>query len=114
MASAVIIGFLLLGRAAAVSWTTVIVPDITVNMNSIVTVPFTISYDASLTKLSFIPISNTDVAEVKLHSLTPNETFLDTFNGVFNITGVFLGRTKLTLSLIENGVSAQLILSISP
>lgn len=81
-------------------WPVEIVPDITVHMNNMVSIPFVVSDVNSTSKL--IPNSDTDIATTSIHLLERNETSI---NGTLNITGVFLGRTKLIFTLMENGVS---------
>lgn len=98
-----IIGFLLLRGVAA--WTVDIVHDITVHMNHVISVPFSIpKYDSS-SELSKIVITteDNDIA-IPSFQLEQNET---SFNGILNVTGVFLGRTKLIFTLEENRVSAK-------
>ncbi|XP_014482406.1 PREDICTED: ileal sodium/bile acid cotransporter-like isoform X2 [Dinoponera quadriceps] len=95
---AAVIGFLLLQGAAA--WKTKITSDITVRMNDVVSFPFVISNEVpTQSKLVLVPSADSDVAKLSLYVLVQNET---SFNGVLNITGVFLGTTKLTFTLMEN------------
>jgi hypothetical protein len=97
--SNILIGFLLLRGATA--WTVDIASDITVNMNHILSVPFSI-YNISSPKLLLSSTDN-DIAIPSLPLLVQNGTF---FNGIVNITGVFLGRTKLIFNLLlEDKVS---------
>ncbi|EFN78725.1 ileal sodium/bile acid cotransporter isoform X2 [Harpegnathos saltator] len=98
---AAIIGLLLLRGAAAVpAWTIDIASDITVHMNNIASVPFIISSNVPAElRLTLVPSSNNNVAKTSIHILAQNET---SFNGILNVTGVFLGTTKLTFALIEN------------
>lgn len=96
-----IIGFLLLCRAAA--WTVDITNDISVHMNHVISIPFNISNNLS-SKLSLnVTTLDNDIA-IPSFQLLQNE---NSFNGILNITGVFLGRTKLVFTLEENGVSAK-------
>lgn len=102
---AVIIGFLVLQRAAAtVSQDIEIQSEISVHMNNVVSIPFVLQDLPAEPKFTLVPHSESDIAKSTLHILTQNGT---SFNGVVNITGVFLGRTELSFSLIENGVSYQ-------
>lgn len=100
---AVIVGCLILqGTAtAAVSPTIDIASDITVHMNDVVSVPFVLHvlHDSPVV---LIPHSNSDIARSSLDVLVQNETSL---NGVLNVTGVFLGTTKLSFTLTESKVS---------
>lgn len=96
-----IIGFLLLRGAAA--WTVDIAHDVIVHMNHVTSVPFNISNYNLSSKLSLnITTQDNDIA-IPSFQLLQNEN--DFFNGILNITGVFLGRTKLVFTLEENGVS---------
>lgn len=98
-----IIGFLLLGGAAA--RTVDIVPDITVHMNQIISVPFSIHNISNNNMVQILHISTDENIAKQSFRMTSNETFI---NGILNITGVFLGRTKLTFTLLEErGVSAK-------
>jgi len=108
MGTIYILGLILLARAAA-EWSVVIPPDITVHMNEVVSVPFSIPLEndtslpsnLSVPKTVLMTSANTDIAVLDL-TLMRNET---SFYGTLNITGVFLGKTKLILILMENGVS---------
>lgn len=91
-----IIGFLLLGGAAA--RTVDIVPDITVHMNQIISVPFSIHNISNNNMVQILHISTDENIAKQSFRMTSNETFI---NGILNITGVFLGRTKLTFTLLE-------------
>lgn len=98
MAGAIIIGFLLLGGAAAKQqWNVTIVPAVTVHMNDIVQIPFNVSGIDPISKL-LEPSSNSDIAKTNFHLYTRNITFI---TGILNITGVFLGRTKLMFTLLD-------------
>ncbi|KAH0956161.1 hypothetical protein HN011_002106 [Eciton burchellii] len=100
--SNILIGFLLLRGATA--WTVDIASDITVNMNHILSVPFSI-YNISSPKLLLSSTDN-DIAIPSLPLLVQNGTF---FNGIVNITGVFLGRTKLIFNLLlEDKIDFQI------
>lgn len=98
--TAYIIGFLLLRGITA--WTVDIVSDITVHMNHVTSVPFSIpNYNLS-SELSLVVTSqDTDIA-VPSFQLLQNEN--NSFNGILNVTGVFLGRTRLVFTLGENGI----------
>ncbi|XP_012229330.1 ileal sodium/bile acid cotransporter-like [Linepithema humile] len=106
MGTIYIIGLVLLTRTAA-EWSVDIPPDITVHMNEMVSIPFNIlpENDTSLPSNLSVPetvlltSANTDIATLDL-SLMHNETL---FYGTLNLTGVFLGKTKLILTLVENG-----------
>lgn len=102
MAGAIIIGFLLLGGAAAKQqWNVTIVPAVTVHMNDIVQIPFNVSGIDPISKL-LEPSSNSDIAKTNFHLYTRNITFI---TGILNITGVFLGRTKLMFTLLDAKVN---------
>lgn len=96
MAGAVyMIGLLLLGGAAA--WTIDIIHDITVHMNQVISVPFSIHDNDSLSNSQQLIIdADRDIAIPTFKMTTSNKT---SFNGILNITGVFLGRTKLTFTV---------------
>ncbi|GAB1869336.1 Ileal sodium/bile acid cotransporter [Camponotus japonicus] len=92
-----VIGFLLLRGAAAL--TVDIAHEITVHMNHVTSVPFNISNYNLSSKLSLnFTTQDSDIAT----SSFQNEN--DSFDGILNITGVFLGRTKLVFTLEENGI----------
>lgn len=97
------IGFLLWGGAAA--WTVDIAPDITVHMNQIISVPFSI-HNMSNNDMGQTWHISTDenIAKQESFRITSNKTFT---NGTLNITGVFLGRTKLIFILEDRGVSVK-------
>lgn len=101
--ASIVIGLLLLGGAAA--WTVDIESDISVHMNRVLAVPFSVyNYNGNdiNSKLS-VATADSDIATSSLHPLASNGS---SFNGVLNITGVFLGRTRLIFNLqLENGVS---------
>ncbi|XP_025073454.1 ileal sodium/bile acid cotransporter-like [Pogonomyrmex barbatus] len=96
MAGAVyIIGLLLLGETT--SWTIDIIPNITVHMNHVISVPCSIhDMPSDLTEWNITADDN--IAIPRYDILTLNKT---SKNGVLNITGVFLGRTKLTVNLMK-------------
>lgn len=97
-----VIGFLLLRGAAAL--TVDIEHDITVHMNHIISVPFNISNYNLSSKLPLnVTTQDSDIATSSFQLQNEN----DSFNGILNITGVFLGRTKLLFTLEENGVSVK-------
>ena len=100
------IGLLLLGGAAA--WTVDIAHDITVHMNQVISVPFNIYNNDNNNNMSSPRVwyFNTDQHIAKLSSQFTklNET---SFSGIFNITGVFLGRTTLTFTMMEREVSIK-------
>lgn len=104
MAGAVyMIGFLLLGGAAA--WTIDIIRDITVHMNQVISVPFSVHNNDSLSNPQLWVINaNRDIAIPSFKMITSNKTSI---NGILNITGVFLGRTKLTLTMMEMAVGVK-------
>ncbi|XP_070154631.1 ileal sodium/bile acid cotransporter-like [Polyergus mexicanus] len=85
-----IIGLLLLKGVAA--WTVDIVHDITVHMNHVTSVPFNI-LDHNLSSLVVTSQDN----DIAIPSFELNEN--KSFNGILNVTGVFLGRTKLIFTL---------------
>ncbi|XP_018341225.1 PREDICTED: ileal sodium/bile acid cotransporter-like isoform X3 [Trachymyrmex septentrionalis] len=97
------IGLLLLGGAAA--WTVDIAHDITVHMNQVISVPFNIYNNDNNNNMSSPRVwyFNTDQHIAKLSSQFTklNET---SFSGIFNITGVFLGRTTLTFTMMEREI----------
>lgn len=96
---AAVIGLLLLQEAAVGSpWTIEIASDITVHMNDVVSVQFTIPEVPTESKFDLVPSSDGDIAKSSLHLSAHNKT---SFNGVVNVTGVFLGTTKLTFTLIS-------------
>lgn len=98
-----IIGLLLLRGVAA--WTVDIVHDITVHMNHVTSVPFNIpDYNLSC-KLSLDVTSQDNDIAIPSFELLQNEN--KSCNGILNVTGVFLGRTKLIFTLEEDGVSAK-------
>lgn len=109
MGTIYIIGLTLLARAAA-EWSIVIQPDITVHMNEIVSIPFSILLENDTSLLSNLSVpetvlvtsANTDIAIADVSLMRSNET---SFYGTLNLTGVFLGKTKLILTVIKNGVS---------
>lgn len=106
MASTVyIIGFLLLEGAAA--WTVDIKPDITVHMNQMISVPFSIHNTSLSNPNEWIVSADQHIAIPSFQATSSNKT---SFNGVLNISGVFLGRTKLTFTLTEMAVSKHSIL----
>lgn len=96
------IGFLLFGGAAA--WTVDIPPDITVHMNEVISVPFSIHNisNDNTARIWYINTLDKGIAK-RSFKITSNEHV----KGILNITGVFLGRTKLTFTLEERGVSAK-------
>lgn len=97
-----VIGFLLLRGAAAL--TVDIAHEITVHMNHVTSVPFNISNYNLSPKLSLnFTTQDSDIATSSFQLQNEN----DSFDGILNITGVFLGRTKLVFTLEENGVSAK-------
>lgn len=96
-----IIGLFLLRGIAA--WTVDIIHDITVHMNHVTSVPFSIpNYNLS-SELSLVITSQDNDIAIPSFELLQNEN--KSFNGILNITGVFLGRTKLIFTLEEDGVS---------
>jgi len=104
-----VIGLLLLGGAAA--WTVDIAHDITVHMNQVISVPFSVynnNNNNNNNNISnpYVWYFNTDQHIAKLSSqfTKSNKT---SFSGIFNITGVFLGRTTLTFTMMEIGVSVK-------
>ncbi|EZA54356.1 hypothetical protein DMN91_001640 [Ooceraea biroi] len=101
MSTTVVLGLLLLGGAAA--WTVEIASNITVHMNHVESVPFSIHDTESnidSIKLTLTTTDN-DIVTASAHLSVQNGTSL---NGVLNITGVFLGRTTLIFTLLlENG-----------
>lgn len=100
-----IIGFLLL-RGIAAEWTVDIAQDITVHMNHMVSVPFSIPKYNLLNSLKItFDTEHYDIAKASFQNeILHNET---SFYGTVNITGVFLGRTNLLFSLEEYEVSAK-------
>ncbi|XP_029675974.1 ileal sodium/bile acid cotransporter-like isoform X2 [Formica exsecta] len=95
-----IIGLLLLRGVAA--WTVDIVHDITVHMNHVTSVPFNIpDYNLS-SNLSLVVTSQDNDIAIPSFELLQNEN--KSCNGILNVTGVFLGRTKLIFTLEEDGV----------
>lgn len=106
MASTIyIIGFLLLEGAAA--WTVDIIPDISVHMNQIISVPFSIHNTTLSDPRAWTVGADQHIAIPSFHVTTSNKT---SFNGILNISGIFLGRTKLTFTLTEMAVSKHSIL----
>lgn len=106
------IGLLLLLREAA-AWSVDIETDITVHMNHVVSVPFVIrDYNDNLPSKTTVTCVDTDIAMPSLHLLVQNGT---SSHGVVNVTGVFLGRTKLLFTLVKsNGTSNELsVINIS-
>ncbi|XP_011062757.1 PREDICTED: ileal sodium/bile acid cotransporter-like isoform X1 [Acromyrmex echinatior] len=103
MAGVYVIGLLLLGGAAA--WTVDIAHDITVHMNQVISVPFSVHNNNNNNNISnpHMWYFNTDQHIAKLSSqfTKSNKT---SFSGIFNITGVFLGRTTLTFTITEMGI----------
>ncbi|KYN19941.1 Solute carrier family 10 member 6, partial [Trachymyrmex cornetzi] len=91
-----VMGLLLLGGASA--WTVDIADNITVHMNQVISVPFSVHVgDTSRPSMWYF---NTDQHIAKLSSeFTKSNGTL--FSGIFNITGVFLGRTTLTFTVTE-------------
>jgi len=111
MSNTFVIGFLLLGGATA--WTVDIASDITVNMNHILSVPFSV-HNISLSKLLFSSTDN-DIAIPSRPLLNPLIQNGTSCNGILNISGVFLGRTKLVLNLLlENKVSNKCNAQLTP
>lgn len=102
MESAIALGFLLLGGAAATPWSVDIVPNIILNMNNMVSVPFSLKGENLPLESRLKSTSNDDIARTNIHSQNQTDTSI---SGILNITGVFIGRTKLTFVLEENGVS---------
>ncbi|XP_018058610.1 PREDICTED: ileal sodium/bile acid cotransporter-like isoform X2 [Atta colombica] len=98
-----VIGLLLLGGAAA--WTVDIAHDITVHMNQVISVSFSVYNNNNNNNISnpHVWYFNTDQYIAKLSSqfTKSNKT---SFSGIFNITGVFLGRTTLTFTMMEMGI----------
>ncbi|KAL6448341.1 hypothetical protein ACFW04_000347 [Cataglyphis niger] len=95
-----IIGLFLLRGIAA--WTVDIIQDITVHMNHVTSVPFSIpNYNLS-SELSLVITSQDNDIAIPSFELLQNEN--KSFNGILNVTGVFLGRTKLIFTLEEDGV----------
>ncbi|XP_012536492.1 ileal sodium/bile acid cotransporter isoform X2 [Monomorium pharaonis] len=101
MAGAIyMIGLLLLGGAAA--WTVDIVQDITVHMNEIILVPFVVHRDANLSHPHiWFTTADRNIASSNLKITMANKTSI---NGILNITGIFLGRTKLMFTTTEVGM----------
>jgi len=99
--SNIVIGLLLLGGTTA--WIVDIASDITVNMNHVLSVPFSI-HNITSPKLLLSSTDNDIAIPIpSLPLLVKNGT---SFNGILNITGVFLGKTKLIFNmLLENKVS---------
>ncbi|XP_011698719.1 PREDICTED: ileal sodium/bile acid cotransporter-like isoform X2 [Wasmannia auropunctata] len=89
------IGVLLLGGAAA--WTIDIVPNITVHMNEVISIPFSV-HDSLLYPHTWVVSTDRHIATASFQEITSNQT---SFNGILNITGVFLGRTKLTFTMTK-------------
>lgn len=102
------IGFLLLGGAAA--WTVDIAPEITLNMSQVISVPFSIHNLRSLPEpccelWSWNTKTDEHIARARILEITKlNETV----TGILNITGVFLGWTKLTFTVSNSPVSEHL------
>jgi len=94
------IGLLLLGGAAA--WTVDIIHDITIHMNQVISVQFGIHDIVSSSNPRWVVNTDPHIAISSFQEIMSNKTF---FNGILNITGIFLGRTKLTFIMTEMGVS---------
>ncbi|XP_032689259.1 ileal sodium/bile acid cotransporter isoform X2 [Odontomachus brunneus] len=102
----IVIGYLILQGAAAAARID-IASDITVHMNDVVSVPFVL-HDPPVPNFILIPHSDNDIARSNLASdkLVRNGTF---FNGVLNVTGVFLGTTKLSFTLTKSGDNKEIL-----
>ncbi|XP_039302088.1 ileal sodium/bile acid cotransporter isoform X2 [Solenopsis invicta] len=97
-----IIGILLLGGTTA--WTIDIIQDITIHMNEVISVPFTIYKNVSLSYPQWVVSADQNIAIPSFEVTMSNETLI---NGILNITGVFLGRTKLTFTRTEMDEDSQ-------
>ncbi|KAL0116804.1 hypothetical protein PUN28_010017 [Cardiocondyla obscurior] len=109
MAGVVCLIFFLLEGAAA--WTANITSDITVHMNQVTSVPFSIYNASSSDSQAWITGTDSHIATSSFH--ITNRTNQTSFNGILNVTGVFLGRTKLTLieimDTLQNSQEVSLI-----
>lgn len=94
------IGFLLLGKATA--WTVDIAPEITVHMNQVISVPISIHNISTDVQVWTFNIDQ-HIAKLSSKITKSNETA----KGILNITGIFLGRTKLMFTVKEMMVSAE-------
>ncbi|XP_018405528.1 PREDICTED: ileal sodium/bile acid cotransporter-like [Cyphomyrmex costatus] len=98
MAGVVYVIGLLLGGAAA--WTVNITHDITVHMNQVILVPFSI-YNVTLSNPHIRYGTDQHIAKISSFFARVNKT---SFDGMLNITGEFLGTTKLTFTMTETEI----------
>ncbi|KYQ54495.1 Ileal sodium/bile acid cotransporter, partial [Trachymyrmex zeteki] len=95
-----VIGLLLLGGAAA--WTVDIEHDITVHMNQVISIPFSVhNNNMSSLHVWYFNTDDQHIAKLSYQSTKSNKT---SFSGIFNITGVFLGTTTLTFTMTEMAI----------
>lgn len=104
MATAILMVLLLLYEVTGTSWTVDTKDAVTVHMHQTTSLPFSINSTDDLSNFTLTPISDANIATVNVEVVKHID---NVWYGDLNISGVFLGSTKVSLHLNSSQIAGD-------